>query len=215
MTPRDFWMRFSLVLALFVGTACVLFARPAEVVPVREPLAQFPTRIGEWTGTDIPIPPDTREVLGPGDFLQRLYFVSDSLPVDLFMAYFPTQSAGDTIHSPKNCLPGSGWTPVESSHVWLALAPSERVRVNRYVIVKGHNRQLVMYWYQAHGRVVASEYWAKFYLVTDAVRMNRTDGALVRIITPILASEADEEAMTRLTEFARKIAPTLPQFIPN
>jgi EpsI family protein len=215
VTGRDFLTRFSLVLALFVGTACVLFARPAERVPVSEPLAQFPTRIGEWTGTDIPIPPDTREVLGPGDFLERAYLSSNSLPVELFVAYFPSQSAGDTIHSPKNCLPGSGWIPVQSSYVWLALVPSERVQVNRYVIVKGHSRQLVMYWFQAHGRVVASEYWAKIYLVADAIRMNRTDGALVRLVTPILTNEADEQAMTRLTELASEIVLKLPRFIPN
>src|SRR5437764_9538068 len=113
------------------------------------------------------------------------------------MAYFPTQRTGSTIHSPQNCLPGSGWVPVEFSRVEVPLRGSDNIRVNRYVIGKGLDRMLVIYWYQAHGRVVASEYWAKFYLVEDAIRMNRSDGALVRLMTPIGQNESAASAQQR------------------
>ena len=103
--------------------------------------------------------------------------------IDLFLAYFPSQRTGNTMHSPQNCLPGAGWSMSGHRHIQIA-GPSGPLIVNLYIISKGTDRQVVLYWYQAHGRVVASEYWAKVYLVTDAISMNRTDGSLVRVITP-------------------------------
>ena len=88
------------------------------------------------------------------------------------------------------------------------------IPVNRYIIQKGADRQLVIYWYQAHGRAVASEYWAKFYLVADAMRMNRTDGALIRIVTPIAFGESPESAEERAAQFAQRIAPSLSMYVP-
>jgi len=109
--------RFLIALVLLASTALFLQARGrSEVFPPRLPLASFPEQVGNWSGTDVEIPKDVREVLGPGDFLLRIYRSDDeSKPfTDLFIAYFPTQRAGDTIHSPKNCLPGAGWTPIDS-----------------------------------------------------------------------------------------------------
>jgi EpsI family protein len=134
---------------------------------------------------------------------------------DLFMAYFPSQRAGDTIHSPKNCLPGAGWTPIDSSRISLSVGGHTPFPVNRYVIAKGSDRLLVLYWYWAHDRAVASEYWAKVYLVTDSIRMNRSDGALVRLNTRMLPGESVEAAMTRLTPFAGQVVPLLNEYIPQ
>jgi EpsI family protein len=121
------------------------------------------------------------------------------------------------MHSPLNCLPGAGWTPVRSDRIALApsggAAPQDSVRINRYVIEKGLDRQVVLYWYQSHGRVIASEYWGKIYLVLDALRLNRTDGALVRIMAPVLTSEA--EAERDALEFARTLAPLLGRYLPS
>jgi EpsI family protein len=148
--------------------------------------------------------------------MQRIFRRSQHEPhMELFVAYFPTQRTGSTIHSPKNCLPGSGWVPVESVQVPLRRPDGTVVSVNRYVIQKGNNRQLVMYWYQAHERVVASEYWAKAYMVADAIRLNRTDGALVRVITPMMGSEGSSEAQARTGEFLQQLLPRLPEFIPR
>jgi EpsI family protein len=135
--------------------------------------------------------------------------------VDLFLAYFPSQRTGDTIHTPKNCLPGAGWTPLESGRVALERPDGPAIRVNRYVIGKGTDHMLVLYWYEAHGRAVASEYWAKFYLVADAIRLNRTDGALVRIITPWLSGENLDTAQQRAVDFAGSILPLLDNYIPQ
>ena len=148
--------------------------------------------------------PDVLNVLGPGDFLLRAYRTeNERTPYnELFIAYFPSQRTGDTIHSPKNCLPGAGWAPVESTRVPLSVPGQAPFIVNRYVIAKGGERQLVLYWYWAHDRAVASEYWAKIYLVTDSIRMNRSDGSLVRLTTHMFPGESVDAAMQRLVPFA-------------
>jgi EpsI family protein len=211
-------MRFVLAAALLATTAIFLHGRSGnEIIAARRPLASLPDQIGDWTGSNVPIPEDALEVLGPGDFLLRIYR-NPALTqpyVDLFVAYFPSQRAGDTIHSPKHCLPGAGWLPVESSRVTLTLAKHAPFAANRYVIAKGEERHLVLYWYLAHDRVVASEYWAKFYLVADAIRMNRSDGSLVRLTTAIADGESADSAQQRLLSFAGNVVPLLNDYVPR
>ncbi len=211
-------LRFALAAALLATTALFLHGRSRrEVIPKSQPLISFPRQLGDWTGEDVPIPQDALDVLGPGHFLLRVY-QSRALQhpyVDLFLAYFPSQRTGDTIHSPKHCLPGSGWLPVESSRVMLSLPGRAPFPANRYVIAKGDDRQLVLYWYLAHDRVVASEYWAKFYLVADSMRLNRSDGSLVRITTPLRAGETADAAQRRLLSFAGNVVPLLNNYVPR
>jgi EpsI family protein len=210
--------RFVAALILLVGTALLLQARNrGEIFPPRKPLSAFPEQLGKWTGSNVPIGKEILDVLGPGDFMLRVYRTEDvrQPSTDLFMAYFPSQRAGDTIHSPKNCLPGAGWTPIDTSRIPLAVAGHAPFTVNRYVIAKGTDRLLVLYWYWAHDRAVASEYWAKIYLVTDSIKMNRSDGSLVRLTTRMLPGESVESAMGRLTPFADQVVPLLNEYIPQ
>lgn len=210
-------LRYWAVVALLAGTAVLLFTRgDADLIPASEPLSHMPLALAGWSGSDVPIDQETLDVLGAGDFLSRVYThdgVAQSM--GLFIGYFPTQRTGVTIHSPKNCLPGSGWVFESSHYVDLKDANGKAHRVGEYVIADGENRQFVIYWYQAHGRSVANEYLAKIYLVTDAIRMHRTDGALVRIVTPIDANEGLPEARARAEAFTAQLIPTLPRFIPN
>jgi EpsI family protein len=127
------------------------------------------------------------------------------------------------MHSPLNCLPGSGCEPISQTYARVPLAggvneggPSA-ITINRYVVQKGLERQLVLYWYQAHGRVIASEYWSKFYLIRDAVRLNRTDGALVRVIAPVVGDGPDAEARAeRLgTAFIQAMFTRLSAYLPE
>jgi EpsI family protein len=154
-------------------------------------------------------------VLGDGEFVQRSYQTGAQSWFDLFVAYFPTQRTGSTIHSPQNCLPGSGWTPVEFNRIPLQRPGGGSISVNRYVIAKGLDRRLVLYWYQSHGRAVASEYAAKFYLVADSIRLNRSDGALVRIVTPIKLGETESSAESRAVAFTQSFLPLLDSYIPR
>jgi EpsI family protein len=210
--------RFLPIALLLIITAIFLQARTrGEVFPPRRALQSFPEQIGSWEGADVAIDDDALQVLGPGDFLLRVYRDDQTTrpPVDLFIAYFPSQRAGDTIHSPKNCLPGAGWAPVQSGRMTLSVPNHAPFQVNRYVIAKGDSRQLVLYWYWAHDRGVASEYWAKYYLVADSIRMNRSDGSLVRLKTAISPGESADAAMQRLLPFADRILPQLDNYIPR
>jgi EpsI family protein len=211
-------LKFAVAVALLGSTAFVLRGRSGnEVIPARQPLSTFPRVLGVWSGTDIPIPQDALEVLGPGDFLLRAYQnrVQQQPDVDLFVAYFPSQRAGDTIHSPKHCLPGAGWLPVESGRMTLSLPGRAPFPANRYVIAKGGDRQFVLYWYFAHDRTLASEYWAKFYLISDAITMNRSDGSLIRLTTPIPIGEGSDSAQRRLLAFAGGLVPLVNDYIPR
>jgi EpsI family protein len=210
-------LRFALALVLLVSTAIFLRARNRpEVLPSHQDLTAFPMQLGGWVGRDTALPAGVLDALGPGEFLARIYQRALDEPyMDFFMAYFPSQRAGNTIHSPQNCLPGAGWTPVESGRFQMPRPDGDLITVNRYVLAKGPDRVLVLYWYQAHGRVVASEYWAKFYLVADAIRLNRTDGALLRIVTPLGRGEDASSGQRRAVAFAKLVLPEVGRYIPQ
>lgn len=203
------------VLILLVGALFLRSRSRAEVLPPHQDLAAFPAQIGSWTGSRVTIPQESLAVLGPGHFLERLYQDPGKEAIDLFIAYFPKQSTGDTIHSPKHCLPGAGWTPVESKIIHVAWGDGQMLNANEYVLQLGLSKEVVIYWFQSHGRTVASEYWVKFYLIEDALRMNRTDGALVRVITPVGDTEAISSSEQRALNFTRKVLPMLHTYIPE
>lgn len=211
------WARFSLLALLLISTLGLLRARDREeVLPNHASLRDFPLSLGDWHGKDLQMSTEVLEVLGPGDFLLRDYFsASHRRATNLFIAFFPSQRKGDTIHSPKNCLPGSGWVPVESTRMWIGGQDGHKIEVNRYLVEKGSDRALVLYWYQAHGRVTPSEYKAKYHLVADAIRMNRSDGALIRISTPLKNDESIPEAETRIIRFAQMVEPLLDSYAPK
>jgi EpsI family protein len=136
------------------------------------------------------------------------------------IGYYQSQREGDTMHSPLNCLPGAGWLPVSQSRTKIQVKDGESTReieVNDFVIEKGLDRQAVLYWYQSHGRVVASEYWGKIYTVTDAIRLNRTDAAMVRVICPVSGSDgaAERRAEEAATAFTKAMFPLLGRYLPE
>ncbi len=210
--------RFVFAALLVAGAALFLHAHSrSEVFPPRLALQSFPQQLGSLSGEDEPMEKDVLDILGPGDFLLRNYRDQQQHqpPINLFIAYFPSQRAGDTIHSPQHCLPGAGWAPIENRRVSLNVPGHAPFPINRYLIARGSSKQVVLYWYWAHDRGVASEYWAKFYLVADAIRMNRSDGALVRIITPLLPGETTDAAQQRLLPFTTSVVALLDSYIPR
>jgi EpsI family protein len=213
---RSHW-RFAFAVTLLAATALILQVRnSSEIIPGREPLASFPRTLDSWNSVDRELTQDVRDVLGPGDFLLRDYRDPGNIQdVSVFVAYFPSQRAGDTIHSPKNCLPGAGWTPVQTDRVTVHVPGHAPFAANRYLIAKGDERQLVLYWYWAHDRAVASEYAAKFYLVTDSIRMRRTDGSLIRLSTPLAPHQSVKDAEQTLLSFAGKMVPLMNTYVPR
>jgi EpsI family protein len=210
--------RFAVVAILLAITGIFLHTRTRNTVaPPRTSLALFPLQLGEWVGTDIPIPPETLIKLDRGEFLQRDYLDQNAMGpwVSLYLAYFPNQQAGRRRHSPEDCLAGSGWSTVESSTTTLSLPGFRPFPANRYVITRGSDRQLVLFWYWGRGRGVAREDWADFYLVLDALRLNRSDDALIRVNTPLQPGEEPDAGQRRLLSFAERLSPLVDSYIPR
>jgi EpsI family protein len=209
-------------LCLMLGATSIFLAnaRRSEAPISRTAFSSFPMQLSSWRATiDPPMDAALLKVLGVDDYLSRTYREPSGAAVGLYMGYYGSQRQGDTIHSPLNCLPGAGWEPVHEGRVTIANVDGagHDITVNRYVVRKGLESLLVLYWYQGRGRVVASEYWSKFFLIHDAIRQNRTDGSLVRVIAPIdLRTEDDGAAAERLAEtFVRALYPSLPAYLPN
>ena len=209
----------AICVLLAATTIFLANARRAEIAVPRSAFATFPMTTGPWSASaDSPFDEDVLNVLGVDDYVSRVYYRTDGAAVGLYMGYYGSQRQGDTIHSPQNCLPGAGWEAVSEGRMHIANADGHGrdITVNRYIVQKGLERQLVLYWYQSHGRVVASEYWSKLYLISDAIRTNRTDGSMVRVISPIAHGDDSGAAAERVAEdFARAIFPTLPAYLPE
>ena len=168
--------RFWIVVLLLASTIFVLQSRgDVDQVPTSEPLSQMPSNFGGWTAQDIPLTDDTLEVLGKGDFLNRIYTFhppageSPAPPISLFIGYFASQRTGQTMHSPQNCLPGAGWTFDSQRYTELQDINGKKYRVGEYIISNGDVKQFVIYWYQAHGRSIPNEYVAKGYIDRKSV----------------------------------------------
>ena len=196
-----------LVGAALFGTRAAGKESPVE----RESLSALPHTIGDWRGREAtPFTGDVVAQLGVDDYIHRTYHSAAGVPVGLYAGYYGSQRQGDTIHSPQNCLPGAGWRPIASSIITLSVDGRE-MPVNKYVIQKGLDRQVVLYWYQGRGRVVANEFKNKALLMWDAATLRRTNGGLVRVITP--QAEA-EDATGRAIAFATTIIPYLEKLMP-
>ena len=208
-----------LSVSLLLGAGYVAATTKTEQIPPRQALSAFPYEIERWRGQRVEdFAPDVLAVLGVDEYLNRVY-QSGRNYAGLYIGFYESQRQGDTIHSPLNCLPGSGWEPVSKGYLTVAVeAPGlQNITVNRYVVQKGLDRQVVLYWYQSHGRVVANEYRSKVLMVYDAVRLNRTDAALVRVISPTVGPDQQAEALASATaaDFVRALFPLLGQYIPS
>ena len=208
--------RILTVVLLLQAVAFYAIASRAELTPAVPPLQTFPTALGGWQMVkDVQIAPDVQEVLKADDTLDRIYASASQTDLAyLFVAFFKTQRNGQSPHSPKNCLPGSGWEPVSTDKPSIAVSgwPTP-ITINRYVIEHGEDKELVFYWYQSHNRVIASEYSAKFWLVADAIRYRRSDTALVRVIVPIRGGKVDAASKVGV-EFVQALFPQLLRQLP-
>jgi exosortase D (VPLPA-CTERM-specific) len=210
--------RFGVVALPMLATAILLQAYGRnENNPPRQPLSSLPSQIDGWTGTDGTLDKDTLDILGHPEYLLRDYQdLNQSQPwINLFIPYYASQKTGDTIHSPDHCLPGAGYIPISREVIQLARPDGTSIPVNRYVVSKLGDRQLVLYWFQAHGRVVASEWKAKYYLIRDSILLNRSDGAMVRLMTPMLEGESADAAQARVMKLGSQLLPLFDNYIPR
>jgi EpsI family protein len=207
------YLRVSVAaMVLVAGIFATHSFRPKVAAPPHWPLREFPSDIGLSHSEDRPFEMQVVRAVGADEYINRVYLGS-TLPIELYVGYYKDQRSGDRIHSPKNCLPGSGWEPIHSSRVQIASESGVPVLVNGYLVAQGTRRNMVLYWYQSRGRIVASEYLAKFLLITDGLKNRPTDGAIVRIWTTAADGEASAEG--RAVDFARRVYPRIEEFLPD
>ena len=203
-----------LVLLIAVGLAGFAVSGRQEIHPERKSFATFPSTLGEWKGQPSTMEATIVKALGFSDYVLSDFAKPSARPVNLYVAYYASQRSGISPHSPSVCIPGNGWQITEFERIHLRNNDIS-LPINRAIIMRGSSRQLVYYWYEERGLAVANEYWSKLLLLKDAILKNRTDGALIRLITPIYPGEAEHDADKRLQEFATAAVPTLAKFLPK
>jgi exosortase D (VPLPA-CTERM-specific) len=213
MAPSYLFAIGLLAMAMIVSTQ---LARRAEASLPRQLFVDFPLAVGEWSGRTSVMEKEYVDSLRFDDYLLADYRRSTGGAVNLYVAYYDSQKAGRSAHSPKTCIPGGGWEITSMRSLMIdTTGPGESLTVNRAIIQKGDQKQLALYWFQQRGRVLANEYLVKFYLLWDALVRNRTDGALVRLMTPVALGESEAAAEGRLVSFARTARPLLTAYIPE
>ncbi len=214
MLNRSGSIRFWITACVLAGAWLLLNTTShGEAIIPRQPLHSLPYMLGGWTGEEQPLQKEVLQAVGVSDYTNRVYFEPADAPISLYVGYYASQRTGDTMHSPKNCLPGSGWDPIRSGYASIPVQGGQAIVVNEYVVQRDQNKDLVLYWYQGRGRVIASEYSGKFWMIADAISRNRTDGSLVRLITSM--SDGEVPARARLVSFTQLLFPRLNGLLPR
>lgn len=211
------WRRYAAASALMLfALGYILFFSDSESVPAKMDLDTFPKAIAGWRGSEDFFDPQVYDVLGVDDSVLINYRSSDEKPVQLYVGYYQSQREGDLIHSPKNCLPGSGWLITNTSIERLTLpgVTTREIDVVKLILQKGAGRQVVLYWFQSRGRFIASEYLQKIYMVWDSLTKNRTDEAFVRLIAPV-GTKGEAFTTEYLKKFAVTAIPVLEAYLPG
>jgi EpsI family protein len=197
--------RTAVLVILLTATAVAARAsRSAAVVPFAA--SAFPSAVGPWhASADTPIAEETARQLGADAYVNRTYTSGGSAPVDLYVAYYTSQRPGISIHSPLHCLPGTGWEPLAVSTMDVARPDGATGRLRRMIVRKNLDRAVVLYWYEVHGRMLASELSSKFFLLADSIRLHRSDAALVRVSVPV--TDSTDAAQQRGLAFVRDLVP--------
>ncbi len=196
--------------------ASVGYISHSEEVHPNKPFSTFPKQIGEWHGVEKFFDSKIYEVLGVDDSYLGYYSTPDHRQVQMYIGFYQSQKEGDLIHSPKNCMPGGGWKILRSEIETVDVDAPDRKRIDviKLILRKGDERQAVLYWFHSRGRIIASEYLQKIYLVVDSITRRRTDGSFVRLITGVQDGNL-EKAMDNLKDFAADLYPVLQEYIPS
>lgn len=212
MRERVRWIP-GLLLGAGVMVNAILVTGRVKATPLAAPISGITHVFDGVTGTDVVVPESERRVAGFTDYIFRTHDVDGAPRFTVYVGYYDEQRQGKTIHSPRNCLPGAGWEPVDSRVAQVALASGDTVEVNRYHIVRGAEQSVVYYWYQGRGRVAANEYAVKYELLRDAALRGRTEEALVRIVVPV-GADGPAAADAIGLRVARDLVPAVGRVLP-
>lgn len=203
-----------IILIMLITAALTGFASQSERIAPNKPFSEFPLEIGQWKGIKSELDQDVYNILGVEDYILANYRKTPGEMVNLYVGFYQSQKEGDIIHSPKNCMPGSGWNITDTSIVPVNMEKTGKdIKVIKLLLQKGAEKQVVLYWFQSRGRIISSEYMQKIWLVIDSVTKHRTDGSFVRLISPVTIDE--QTTVKLLKEFANKVYPILNEHIPS
>ena len=188
-----------------------------EKIPMNKSFFTFPLKIGEWSGRSDTMEQRIVETLDLSDYVMIDYKNEAGKYVSFYVAYYESQRKGESIHSPETCLPGSGWVFRDTGKGTISAAAgnNKMMAVNRAIMQKGDYKQLVYFWFPMRDRILTNIYEMKIYNFWDALTRQRTDGALVRLITVVYPDEEVEDAEVRLNGFAKEIVPILEEYLPR
>jgi exosortase D (VPLPA-CTERM-specific) len=211
--PKPFVACIFLILLAFIVIQSIDTRK--EIIPARDKFVTFPLYFDEWSGKQENLRPIVYNSLGLTDYILNNYAKDEGPPVNFYVAYYESQRKGISPHSPRVCVPGGGWSITNLERVELELDSFDApLKVNRAIVQKGLNKQLVYYWFKQRGRDIANEYWMKWYLLVDSLAENRTDGSLVRLTTPIMPNEKEADAERRLNDFLSAVNPMMDNYVP-
>ena len=211
--------RIAVVLGLFALTLAGLqFSQTVRETPIKQPLSRFPNEIGDWKFVRKSFfAAPVIDMLGVDDYISYDYVAGSSRVLNLYISYFTAVGVTGAYHSPQNCLPGGGWNIVSAEDIPLAgvSAAYPGGEIKKVVVQRGSERQIVLYWFQNRGRIIASEYWEKIYLVMDAIFKQRRDGSFVRIMGQVHEKEDKDKFTQEMIDFAGRVVGIASDFIPG
>jgi exosortase D (VPLPA-CTERM-specific) len=219
-TGRCGWIQPQFIAAiLLLGTTAAIAQTVnfREAVPIAKSFRHFPLRVGQWTGQLQTMDQKFIDGLNFSDYIIANYRNDAGQFVNFYTAYYESQRKGESIHSPASCLPGSGWEFRQAGRTEIALSDdaNHKLPVNRAVISNVSQNQLSYYWFPMRGRMLTNIWEMKVFNFLDALAQQRTDGSLVRLITPISKNESIADADARLQSFTRELMPVLEEFLPQ
>lgn len=209
--PRDLqnWLPAG---CLALGCILTLAVDRQVTAVLRSPLDSIPLVLAGRTGQPVVIPDDQRAAAGMSSYINRV-FPADTAPFEIYVGYYAQQTQGQTIHSPKNCLPGSGWEALQQRTTEV-VTPEGPVTVNRYLLQNKEARALVFYWYQGRGRVASNEYRVKWDLLRDSAVRGRSEESLVRIVVHLTPTTTEARAEALATAVAQELVPAVGRAMP-
>jgi EpsI family protein len=202
-----------IIITMLFSSILLEFLSYSEKIIPNKPFDSFPLEIGQWKGVKDELDTKIYNILGVEDYIMANFYSADKKMVNLYVGFYQSQREGDLIHSPKNCMPGSGWNIIETSQEVIEIDNNVKINSIKLLLQKGSEKQIVLYWFQSRGRIVTSEYMEKIWLVVDSIIKHRTDGSFVRFISPLYTNE--NETVEGMKEFVKIVFPYLNDYIPS